>query len=93
MWLDLADLYIAQQRFAEAAALLDSARMEADNRFQFDNRLLYCYYKLGRRNRFFRLLAEDAASDASQFSDLLFYYPELTLDSEIVTAIAGYQQK
>ena len=93
LWLDLADLYIAQQHFAEAAALLDSARLEADNQFQFDSRLLYCYYKLGRRNRFFRLLAEDAASDASQFSDLLFYYPELTLDSEIVAAIAGYQQK
>ncbi len=92
LWLDLADLYIAQQRFAEAAALLDSCRQEADDRFHFDCRLLYCYYKLGRRNRLFSLLAEDATSYASQLSDLLSYYPELTLDPEIVTAIAGYRQ-
>ena len=46
LWLDLADLYIAQLRFAEAAALLESARGEADERLQFDSRLLYCYYRL-----------------------------------------------
>ena len=89
-WLDLANLYITELRFAEAAALLESARLEADNQFNFDGLLLFCYYKQGRRNRFFRLLAEDAPLYASQYSSLLTYYPEMSQDSEIVTTIGGY---
>ena len=87
-WLNLADLYIDQLRFAEAAALLESARQEATNQYLFDNRLLYCYYKLGRRNRFFNLLAEDMSAYASQLSYLLSDYPEMAQDLEVVNAIA-----
>ena len=92
LWLDLADLYVAECRFDEAAALMESARTEADDRFLFDVRLVYCYYRLGRRNRLFALLAEDAACYAERLSDLLVQYPDLSQDAEVVGVINGYER-
>lgn len=92
LWLDLADMYITELRFSEAAALLDSIRMTVDNRFHFDIRLMYCYYRLGRRNKLFSLLAEDAALGAYRFSDLLIYYPDMSQDTDLVTVIREYDR-
>ena len=89
LWLDLADLYIAEDRFSDAAALLASSRQDAEGRFLFDYRLLYCYYKMGQRNRLFRLLEEDAELNGYHLSDLFIYYPEMSQDTEIVTFIKG----
>ena len=86
-WLDLAHLYMGQNRFAEAAALLESARQEADNKFLFDVRLMYCYYRLGLRNRLFGLLAEDSLIYAPQLRTLLSDYPDMAQDAQIVAAI------
>lgn len=92
LWLDLADLYIAGCRFADAATLLVSARQEAEDRFLFDCRLLYCYYRLGQRNRLFRLLEEVVELCDYHLSDLLVYYPDMSQDTEIVTFIKGNER-
>ena len=86
-WLCLADLYLSTERYAEACALLESARIEAASLFEFDLRLLYCYYKLGRRNRFFGLIRQDAPQYGSMFKTLLSQFPELQNDIEIVNYI------
>lgn len=89
LWLDLADLYIAECRFSEAVALLVSARQDAEGRFLFDYRLMYCYYRLGQRNRLFRLLEDVADLCDYHLPDLLIYYPDMSQDTEIVTFIRG----
>lgn len=66
--------------------------MTVDNRFHFDIRLMYCYYRLGRRNKLFSLLAEDAALGAYRFSDLLIYYPDMSQDTDLVTVIREYDR-
>jgi Tfp pilus assembly protein PilF len=86
-WICLADLYLSTQRYAEACALLESSRGDATDRFSFDSRLLYCYYKLGRRNRLFSLLMEDSASFGPMYHTLLVMYPEFAQDTEIVDVI------
>ncbi len=86
-WLCLADLYINNERFAEACALLESSRADATDRFAFDSRLLYCYYKSGLRNRLFSLLQEDFREFGSLYPTLLAYYPEFSHDIEIVNFI------
>lgn len=92
-WLNLVDMYLADRGYAQAAALLESARQEASDPYLFDNRLLYCYFKQGLRNRFFNLLSEDMPMYASQLCGLLDDYPEMREDAEIVTFIRGYNMK
>ena len=89
-WLNLVDMYIANLCFDEAAALLESARQEAADQYLFDSRLLYCYFKQGRRNRLFNLLAEDMSMYASQLGGLLDDYPEMREDVEIVRKLKTY---
>lgn len=91
-WLSLADLYISMQRYPEACALLESSRADANNRFSFDSRLLYCYYKMGRRNCLFSLLQEDSADHGSAYRGLFIVYPEFTQDPEIVNVINSISQ-
>jgi hypothetical protein len=86
-WLNLADLYISQLRWADAASLLESARGEATDPYDFDVRLLYCYYKMGRRNRLTSLMAEAGAKYGPMLKDLLLQYPDMAQDWEIVTTI------
>lgn len=86
-WICLADLYLNTQRFPEACALLESARADAVDRFSFDSRLIYCYYKLGRRNRLFDLLQQDRAEFGLLYHTLLTMYPEFSQDPEIVNVI------
>lgn len=86
-WICLADLYISTQRFPEACALLESSRADAVDRFSFDSRLLYCYYKMGRRNRLLSLLQEDGATFGPLYHTLFVMFPELTQDPEIVNVI------
>lgn len=92
-WLCLTDLYIRLDRFSEAAALLESARAEVSDQFAFDSRLIYCYYKLGRRNRLFSLLNQNAVRYASFYRTLFALYPELSSDMEIVNQINILTQK
>lgn len=86
-WLSLADLYLNGQRYPEACALLESSRADATDRFSFDSRLLYCYYKMGRRNRLFSLLQEDNADYGPVFHTLFLMFPEFAQDSEIANII------
>ncbi len=86
-WLNLADLYISQLRWADAASLLESARGEATDPYDFDVRLLYCYYKMGRRNRLTSLMAEAGAKYGPMLKDLLLQYPDMAQDWEIVSTI------
>lgn len=88
-WVCLADLYMSTERYAEAAALLESARTEAVNRFMFDSRLLYCYFKLGRRNKLFALLQQDAHDFASRYNTLFTQYPDFSQDLEVVNSITS----
>lgn len=90
-WVCLADLYIKLERFAEAASLLESARVEAVDMFLFDARLLYCYYKLGRRNKLFNLLQKDAPQFGAMYPTLLSQYPELQQDPEVVNLIKNLE--
>lgn len=87
-WVCLADLYMSSSRYAEACALLESARTEAADRFVFDSRLIYCYFRLGRRNRLFSLLQQDASQYASLYHTLYNQYPDLSSDPEVVNNIA-----
>lgn len=89
-WVCLADLFLSAERYEEAAALLESARTEAVDRFMFDSRLLYCYYRTGLRNRFFALLGQDAGEFASRYPTLLAQYPDLANDPEIIQSITSY---
>lgn len=86
-WICLADLFISAERYAEAAALLESSRQEALDRFMFDARLLFCYYRTGHRNRLFDLLRQDAHDFGSRYPSLFFQYPEFSQDLEIVNSI------
>ncbi len=86
-WLCLADLYLSSERYPEACALMESSRADATDRFSFDARLLYCYYKLGRRNRLFSLLQTDAPRFGALYHSLFVMYPELEQDPEIVSVI------
>ncbi len=86
-WLCLADLYLNSERYPEACALLESSRTDAVDRFSFDSRLLYCYYKLGRRNRLFSLLQEDSATFGPIYHTLFVMFPEFSQDPEIVNVI------
>ncbi|MCQ2260774.1 MAG: tetratricopeptide repeat protein [Bacteroidales bacterium] len=86
-WLCLADLYLWMGRYDEACALMESSRFDAVSRFEFDCRLLYSYYKMGRRNRFFTLLQEDAEAFGPLYRSLLSQYPEFQNDVEVVNAI------
>lgn len=88
-WLLLADLYVSSSRFPEACALLESARLEANDLFVFDARLVYCYYRLGRRSRLFDLLRKDAVDYGSQYHYLLDLYPDMAEDPEIVNSITS----
>lgn len=86
-WINLADLYLYIERFEEACSLLESSRLEAVSRFEFDSRLLYCYFKLGRRNRLFSLLQDDAKDFGPLYHSLLTLYPEMQNDVELVNTI------
>lgn len=86
-WISLADLYLYNERFEEACALLESSRIEAISRFEFDSRLIYCYFKLGRRNRLFALLQDDAKDFGPLYPSLLSSYPEMQNDTELVNAL------
>ena len=86
-WLCLADLYISRQRFAEAAALLDSVRAEASMSFEFDTRLAFCYFMQGRRNRLFTLLREIAPTYGAHILSILKTFPEMSHDTELVSFI------
>lgn len=90
-WLCLADLYINQQRFTEASSLLESARTEAYQGFDFDSRLAFCYFMQGRRNRLFALLREDAQPYGMQLPTLLQSFPEMAQDSDVVSFISQLQ--
>lgn len=87
-WLSLADLFISSLRFAEACSLLESSRMEALERFNFDSRLIYCYFRLGRRGRLFDLLQADASAYGVYYNNLFAIYPDLSSDPEIVNSIS-----
>lgn len=89
-WICLADLYLTNGRFIEAASLLESARNEAVDRFMFDSRLLYCYYHMGQRNRLFSLLNQDAEDFSSRYHTLFAQYPDLLTDPEIINAITSF---
>lgn len=91
-WLRLVRLYVRTQRYAEACALLESSRADATDRFAFDTNLLYCYYKLGHRNRLFALLREDAVEFGSLYPSLYSYYPEFSNDIEIVNYINSFKK-
>lgn len=86
-WISLAELYLYAARYEEACALLESSRIDANSRFEFDSRLLYCYFKLGRRNRLFSLLQDDAKDFGPLYHSLLSAYPEMQNDPELVSAI------
>lgn len=86
-WMCLADLYIRTERYLEACALLESARTDAVERFVFDTRLVYCYFKLGRRNRLFALLNQEAPEFGPLYPSILSIYPEMSEDAEIVNCI------
>lgn len=86
-WLNLANFYIKQERFDDAVNLLESARTEASFPFWFDMLLLYCYYRLGLRNRLFRLLAENGSNYVADLKQIFDYFPDLAKDVEIVNAI------
>lgn len=88
-WVVLADLYILSERFSEACSLLESSRTEALDRFAFDSRLVYCYYRLGRRSRLFDLLQKDAFDFGPLYHSLLNQYPDLAQDVEIVNSITS----
>lgn len=92
-WLRLADLYLLSDKYSEAAALLESSRAEAADKFSFDSRLLFCYYKLGRRNRLFSLLRQDAREYASLYPSIFANYPELADDPEVVRFCSEEQQR
>ena len=88
-WLNLAHFYIKHERFDEAVSLLESARTEAATPFWFDMILIYCYYRMGLRNRLFRIIVEEGPHYAADLKHIFDYYPELAKDIEIVDAING----
>lgn len=83
-WLRLADLYIYQERYAEACALLESVRVEADDPFSFDERLMFCYLKSGRAERIAALLSRYGTTAADLCNMLLSQYPEMAKSNEVI---------
>ncbi|MBQ6068632.1 MAG: tetratricopeptide repeat protein [Bacteroidales bacterium] len=87
IWLLLADMYMRQERFADAATLLQDGRNQFVDIFAIYSRLLYCYFRLGKRNRLFSLLLDMLPHLASELQALLLDYPDMALDAEIVSLI------
>lgn len=86
-WCALADLLMSQMRFAEAVSLLESHRAEATDDFDFDSRLLYCYFRQGRRNRMMELLRRIKDGEPELLGDLLYRYQELSVDDEVLQIV------
>ena len=86
-WLCLADLYIRNEHFAEAVALLEEACTEAEDVLAFDVRLCYCYFRMGRRNRLFDRLNTESVAFPQLGNTLLERYPDMAADPEVVMII------
>lgn len=91
-WLELATFYIRQGQYDLAVKILEDSRNPTDP-FLFDELLIFCYFRLGLRNRMFALLQNDAPQYASQYPMLLLRYPEFAVDSELVTAIQQWSEQ
>lgn len=89
-WLSLADLYIKNNQYEGACITLENARHDAAVRFAFNTRLIYCYFKLGRRNKLFEIMIEDGKQYGYLYPTLLQVYPELSQDIEIVDFINSF---
>ena len=92
-WLDLVDFFIRFKEYPEAVAILEQSRDNADDVFSFDSRLIYCYFKLGLRNRIFSQLRSSAPHFAPLYPSLFLQYPELAQDPEIVEMINVFTQQ
>lgn len=88
-WLSLSDLYIRTSHFAEAAALLEDACSEAEDRFAFDLRLCYCYFRMGRRNRLFGYINTASVVYPQLGEELLKRYADMAADPEVVMKISS----
>ena len=86
-WLCLADLYLRTQRFAQAAALLEESRIDAEDPFPFVTRLCYCYFKMGKRERLLDLLLSEKHRFPSLGQTLLTQYPDMRNDIDLVTLL------
>ena len=86
-WLSLADLYISQNRFAEALSLLQSGRHEAECLSDFDMRLCYCLFRLGKREQVKEMINTPHEDDPMLYVDMLSYYTDMAADPEIAALV------
>ena len=86
-WLCLADLYISQSRFAEALSLMQSGRHEAECPSDFDLRLCYCLFRLGKREQVKEMIRTLEGDEPSLFVYMLSIYPDMAEDSEIAALV------
>lgn len=91
LWISLADFYMRYEKYDEACALLESSRKEAEDRFRFDMRLAYCYFRSGRRNRLFGLLDSDATEFAPLYHNFITAFPDMAADPEVLNSINRQQ--
>lgn len=87
--LDYSDLLIALERYADAAEVLEEGVVRAVETFDFNIRLVHCYYHTGARAHLFNAVRACKADPAWDLAELIRCCPELEYDLEVMNVING----
>ena len=87
-WLGYADFLLHHERFKEAADLLKEGERTSISPYEFNSRLAFCYYKMGKHPQLYEVLNACAADYTEGLNTILIDYPDMKNDPEVVRMIA-----